>query len=113
MSSLPGYTLPEQPFWSFDKVVHIIEFGLFGLLVYRAFRFPRPFWKPYLATVIAGTLYAASDEFHQLFVPGRNGDIRDFAVDVLGVILFAGISARLHRVRSAGGVDDAMHTLTE
>ena len=107
MSSLPGYVFPDQPFWSFDKVTHLIEFGLFGILVYRALRFPRPIWRPYLITVIIGILYAASDEFHQLFVPGRNCDIRDFAVDVVGVMLFAGISTRLHRKLNSTETSDA------
>ncbi len=29
--------------------------------------------------------YAASDEFHQLFVPGRGGSIRDVAIDAIGI----------------------------
>ena len=32
-------------------------------------------------------LYAMSDEFHQLFVPGRSGEIRDICIDSLGALL--------------------------
>ena len=32
--------------------------------------------------------YAASDEFHQLFVPGRGGSIRDVAIDAIGIFGF-------------------------
>jgi VanZ family protein len=47
-------------------------------------------------TVIISVLYAASDELHQLFVPGRMCDLNDFIVDSIGVIIFAGISAKLN-----------------
>lgn len=32
-------------------------------------------------------LYAATDEFHQLFVPGRSGQLRDVGIDGLGALL--------------------------
>ncbi len=32
-------------------------------------------------------LYAASDEFHQTFVPGRSGEIRDVCIDSLGALI--------------------------
>ena len=35
----------------------------------------------------AGTVYAASDEIHQLFVPGRSGEIRDVLIDTAGILL--------------------------
>jgi VanZ family protein len=33
-----------------------------------------------------GTCYAATDEFHQWFVPGRQCDVFDFLSDAVGVI---------------------------
>ena len=97
MSSIPGYEFPDLPFYSFDKIVHTIEFGLFGMLLFRAFRYPKPLKHPYLLTLCTGIPYAALDELHQLFVPGRFASIADFVMDVLGLVVFAGISARLNR----------------
>ena len=34
----------------------------------------------------AGTFYAGTDEFHQLFVPGRSGQITDVILDSCGVL---------------------------
>lgn len=34
-----------------------------------------------------GGFYAASDEFHQSFVLGRNAELSDLAFDILGVVL--------------------------
>jgi VanZ family protein len=31
-------------------------------------------------------LYAASDEFHQLFVPGRSGEVKDVLIDSAGAV---------------------------
>ena len=42
-----------------------------------------------MAAAGTGILYAASDEFHQLFVPGRSGQITDVLIDSGG--LLAGI----------------------
>ena len=49
---------------------------------------------PQLSAWIAGTLYAASDEFHQLFVEGRTCAFRDVCIDSAGAaagILIASI----------------------
>ncbi len=87
-SSVPGSEIPPLGFSLSDKLIHFIEFGIMGILLYRAFTL-MPY--PYLLTVTAGALYAASDEFHQLFVPGRFCDVWDFAADVTGLALFGGI----------------------
>lgn len=42
---------------------------------------------PRLASWIAGTLYACTDEFHQLFVEGRSCEFRDVCIDSAGVVL--------------------------
>lgn len=38
-------------------------------------------------------LYAASDEIHQLFVPGRSGEVRDVMIDFSGAVLGITLSA--------------------
>ncbi|MBQ7160370.1 MAG: VanZ family protein, partial [Clostridia bacterium] len=39
------------------------------------------------ASVLSAALFAASDELHQLFVPGRSGEIADIALDSGGALL--------------------------
>ena len=36
---------------------------------------------------ILGTLYAASDEWHQLYVTGRAGRMSDVLIDSLGIFI--------------------------
>ena len=42
--------------------------------------------KSYICAFVFSALYAVSDEFHQLFIPGRDGNINDVLLDCLGVI---------------------------
>jgi VanZ family protein len=61
------------------KIAHAAEFALLGALLARALRNDRAF--------LAGVAYAASDELHQHFVPGRVGSPLDVAIDGVGVAL--------------------------
>jgi len=99
LSSLPGDKIPYVGFYLSDKFIHMVEFGLFGIILYHAFRYPRPLSRPYLTTLCVGISYAALDEAHQFFVPGRHCGIGDFFADVLGLIIFAGISAKLNPLK--------------
>ena len=62
------------------KVAHAAEFAVLGALLVRATG------RTGLALVL-GVLYAASDEVHQSFVPGRLGSPVDVAIDAIGVAI--------------------------
>jgi len=94
LSSLPGTRVPELGFVLGDKLIHLAEFGFLGLLLVRAFGLTA---HPYALTILVGTLYAALDEIHQIFVPGRFSSFGDFFADALGVMLVVGIIALLRR----------------
>ena len=64
--------------------------------------------NPRLAAATAwalATLYAATDEFHQVFVPGRSGKVADVLLDsagaLLGVLLLALILHAIDKRRTA------------
>jgi VanZ family protein len=73
-----------------DKVAHAIAYFGFGMLAFRAVAgglaaqvtAPRA-----TATMIISMVYAVTDEVHQLFVPGRNGDVADVLADATGAAL--------------------------
>ncbi|HXG77088.1 MAG TPA: VanZ family protein [Gaiellaceae bacterium] len=60
------------------KLAHAAEYAVLGALLLRASGSAR------LALAL-GVLYAASDELHQSFVPGREGAPLDVAIDAVGV----------------------------
>lgn len=72
------------------KTSHVMEYALLALLIWRAMRQPVrndpcPWNWPQARLVFELTaLYAASDEFHQLFVPTREARVQDVAIDLCG-----------------------------
>ena len=48
-----------------------------------------------LISAVTCTAYAGTDEFHQLFIPGRAGMIQDVGVDALGFLLISSSSPTL------------------
>ena len=74
-----------------DKLVHVVEYSIFGALLCRALG-AQSFLKYspvrlLLAVVLAGALYGASDEFHQRFVPNRDASPYDVLADTVGAAL--------------------------
>ncbi len=78
-----------------DWLAHIVEYGVFGALVCRAFCaygfFAQRAGRLFLAVMLVGVLYGASDEFHQSFVPYRDSNPADVAADTVGMTLGAWI----------------------
>ncbi len=66
------------------KMAHFVEYFILGILLINCLINYNK--KLYLSYVI-GILYASLDEFHQLFVSGRSGQVRDIIIDVVGLIL--------------------------
>jgi VanZ family protein len=85
--------LPEVPGGFSDKTLHAGEYAVLGVLFARGLAGPR--WLsltfPHVAgAVILAALYGVSDEFHQLFVFGRQFDVSDMMADGLGASLSTG-----------------------
>ncbi|HBI16654.1 MAG: VanZ family protein [Candidatus Moranbacteria bacterium GW2011_GWF2_34_56] len=84
-----GVKYPHSLWFYFErKGAHVGEFFILTLLLINLF-FRRYATKKGVAIVSAliALLYAFSDEFHQLFVFGREGKISDVGFDSLGIIL--------------------------
>jgi VanZ family protein len=79
--ALPG--VPDM--W--DKLVHAVAYGVFGILCLRAMHggLSRPRPLPTLAALGLAVGYAALDEWHQASVPGRYSSVADWVADVVGI----------------------------
>lgn len=96
LSDQPRGALPEYGSWDLfaKKGAHMVGYAALALLA-RYAGLP-----PLLAWLLA-FLYAVSDEFHQTFVPGRNGTVTDVFIDTLGAGLGLGLVPTLwHQFRS-------------
>lgn len=84
-TSIPGGNLPRA-FPGADKLVHLALYAPLGVLVARARRGHGPAGRRpigALAWAAALALFAAADEWHQDFIPGRSSDRIDWLVDVV------------------------------
>jgi VanZ family protein len=96
LSSVPHLQATSNPFWNFvtRKSAHIFEYFVLSLLIYRAIGYKRA----YLAILLT-LLYAASDEYHQSFVPQRTGALSDIIYDLSGILL--GVYFRYRKYRGS------------
>src|SRR5207237_2995487 len=72
------------------KGYHVTEFAILTLLAHLALRRCETFRAralPYAFLLSAA--YAALDEWHQTFTPGRGGRVSDVAIDLIGISVTA------------------------
>ena len=88
-TTLPGNQLPDLHLS--DKIEHFSAFFILSVLLNLALMFQKKSFILYkysaLVTIIITLSYGAVDELHQIFIPGRSADIRDWLADATGVIL--------------------------
>jgi VanZ family protein len=89
-----GGEAPASLIWTLGMIVrkgaHMAEYGLLAFLVFKALegafspqdRLRRASWSLGISVV-----YALSDEFHQLYVPGRGASLVDWGIDCTGALL--------------------------
>jgi VanZ family protein len=105
LSSIPGAAFPPSKLLSQDKLLHAAVYAVFGALVFLALNRK---WshKTSVLVLIAGataTLYGFTDEFHQMFVPGRAPDLRDVLADGVGGFVGALVASTVVAARAGNG----------
>jgi len=86
LSSQPALALPRF-IENIDKIAHFALYTGLGWLCAQAWwseRSDQQFLGTILFALLFSTIYGASDEWHQTFVPGRCSDWRDWLVDICG-----------------------------
>jgi VanZ family protein len=69
------------------KLGHLSEYFIFALLLMRALRAEtddKSMLQAIFLSVLLTILYAATDEFHQSFVPSRSASVTDVMIDAAG-----------------------------
>lgn len=69
-----------------DKILHYCAYFIYGLtiqLYLSKYRLTNK--KLILYTIIIGSIFGLSDEFHQYFIPNRSTEFFDWLADTLGV----------------------------
>ncbi len=113
-SSFTRIPLVGNRLFRYDKVAHLVEYAVMGGLLLRALRGAGALRGLLVALALAWglvTLFGASDELHQHFVPGRHGDPFDLIADAVGALtgcgLYLAVTRRARRKKSSPGTASA------
>ncbi|MGI5057561.1 VanZ family protein [Treponema socranskii] len=105
LSSRSKLPLPDSAlFPGMDKVLHALAFGCFAFSF--SYWLGRDMWKSkpavcVLIVCIAAACYGASDEIHQMFVPGRDASVYDWIADCTGALAASLVRTAIVRKKSA------------
>jgi VanZ family protein len=81
------------------KLGHLTEYAILATLVWRALRlgivWKSPIASPFWSALIGCAIFAASDEFHQSFVPTRTSSLNDVMIDLCGALIGLAICVAL------------------
>jgi VanZ family protein len=91
----------DSAVWVLRKCAHFTEYMILFFLLHLAITSSMEWRKARWWALLGVFLYAASDEFHQLFIPGRVGDILDVLIDtsggLMGLAILSGLMAIYNR----------------
>ena len=90
LSSIPSLSVESLGYWDLilRKFAHFVEFAILAIILFKAFDITtkeKPV-KLFMAVLFLSIFYASTDELHQMYVPGRNGNLVDIGIDSLGVL---------------------------
>jgi VanZ family protein len=74
------------------KLGHMTGYGIFSAVFFRALYLQRrvvgeSLWKLHGYALLAAAFIGSLDELHQSFLPGRDGNLDDVAIDVAGAVI--------------------------
>ncbi|SHG36329.1 VanZ family protein [Ornithinibacillus halophilus] len=100
---VPSATFDVEQFHHFiRKNAHFFAYFVLGVLLLHALRSSGiKGWKGIIWAFCLAVLYAASDEYHQSFIPGRGPQLKDVGIDsagaFVGIVLYMLMIAIINR----------------
>ena len=85
LSTLPGDSLPKSWLLSFDKLIHLIEYFILGILLMKSMKIIST--KMLIIVIPFGIIFGMMDEYLQSFISGRFSSGWDVLADTIGVII--------------------------
>ncbi len=85
LSSLPGDNIPKSWLLSFDKLIHLIEYFILGILLMKSMR--NVSTKMLMVVIPFGMFFGIIDEYLQSFISGRYSSGLDVLADTIGVVI--------------------------
>lgn len=78
------------------KSAHVFLYLILGIFVTNACHPKNKYW---VIAIMICMIYACTDEFHQLFIDGRTGQLQDVVIDSIGSLLGIYLTSMLLRTR--------------
>lgn len=69
------------------KAAHMTEYFVLYFLIFRLIKLSKPLKTSLLGSLLFTVAYASTDEFHQIYIPGRVGTIFDVGIDGIGAAI--------------------------
>ena len=85
LSTIPGRAIPRIEIWSFDKILHIIEYFILAFLGINAIKNPSK--KNILLIIWGGIIYGGFNEYWQYAVSSRSASLYDAIANGIGMYL--------------------------
>ena len=84
-----------------DTLLHLAGYGGLSLVLLRALARGR--WTGVTAVALVAawtiaTVYGATDEWHQMYTPGRHAEVRDLVNDAAGAVLALALAGACGRM---------------
>ncbi|HDL89965.1 MAG TPA: hypothetical protein ENG14_03580 [Thermodesulforhabdus norvegica] len=79
---IPFYLAYRYP----DKFAHMMLYLGFGLILNLAMR-SMAVRRPEILSILLGSVYGVTDEYHQSFVPYRSASVTDLIADITGLVM--------------------------
>ena len=101
-SAMPGSEVPE--FGTIDLLIkkggHMIGYALLAIACFlAAYGNTKNVIRSVVLSLCLAIVYAASDEYHQSFTPGRSPSVTDVGIDAAGAVIGVGITALIIKLR--------------
>ena len=92
------------------KLGHLTEYAILAMLLWRALRSGTR-WQVkmsilFLVAALASAIFAASDEFHQSFVPSRTASPTDVMIDICGTLIGLSICWMFAKRRNSAEINE-------
>ena len=92
VSTIPGGALPKIDIFSFDKLLHVIEYFILAFLAINAIKIPST--KIIILIIIVGIVYGGFNEIWQGMVADRFASVNDVIANGIGMFIGSIVSVK-------------------
>ena len=85
ISLIPSYYFPRSLLLSFDKLIHLIEYFILGILLMKSMK--NISTRMLMFVIPFGIFFGILDEYLQSFISGRFSSSLDVLADTIGVVI--------------------------